>query len=110
MTRRPCKCGIVQVRALQAADQFQSVHPAHCQDVGIGLAVGRDWEHRVRYGPERSGDDRLVEVAWSDLTCLPAFPLPQQACVVGVQRLIPGRVGLECSNRVGLAPAAVGAA
>ena len=55
--------GVIQVRTLQPADQLQRVHAGDRQHVGVGVAPGRHREHRVRDGPERPGDDRLVELA-----------------------------------------------
>ena len=54
--------GLIQVRPLEAAHQLQGVHAGDGQDVGVGVALGRHREHRVRHRAERLRDDRLVEL------------------------------------------------
>ena len=79
--------GLIQVRSLQAADQLQGVHAGDGQDVGVGIALRRHREHRVRDRAERRCDDRLVQrlsptAVRLDLARFPALVLPQQAGAV----------------------------
>ena len=85
---QPVQRGLIQVGTLQPADQLQRVHARHGQDLGLGVSLWSDREHRVRHGAEHRRDDRLVErlglsAVRLDLAGLPALPLPQQALIAG---------------------------
>jgi hypothetical protein len=98
--------GVIKIRTLQPADQLQRVHACDRQYIGVGVAPGRHREDRVCDGPECPGDDRLVELTRLDLARLPAFPLPQQTRIVGVDLLVAGGVRLQRPHCLGLAPVA----